>query len=510
MGRFIIRRLVGMVVVMFAVSVLTFLIFNVIPNGDPADRMAGKNSTPVQIEAIEKEWGFDKPLYTQYATTMEKVVTGDLISYANQTNVVEEIKRGIPRTFALAIGAALMWFAMGTALGLYTAMRAGRWTDTLVTVLALVGVSMPVFWLGALASYYLGFKAGHLPQRRLLGDRRGRPVAVGQPHDPAVARARDAVHRRLLARAALQRPGHDQRRLRAHRARQGAHRAAGDDPPRPAQLADPDRHAVGPGLRRGARRRRDPHRDGLRPAGRRAVLRRVDRPARRAAGARGRRCSARSSSCCSTRSSTSSTPRSTRGSGCHDARRTSERLLDVQNLNVSFATEEGIVQAVDEVSFTLCAGEVLAVVGESGSGKSVTAMTLMGLTRSPNARFARLGEAARPGPRHRRPTTSCAPSAAEEIAMIFQDPMTSLNPVHRIGKQIVEQIQAHRDVSDAEARDLVVDAARARRHPAGAGALRLLPARVLRRHAPARDDRDGAVAATRRCSSPTSRRRRST
>jgi len=163
MGRFVVRRLVGMVLVMFAVSVLTFAIFNVIPNGDPADRMAGKNSTAVQIAAIEKEWGFDQPIYTQYATTMEKVVTGDLISYANQTNVVDEIKRGIPRTFALAIGAALLWFAMGTALGLYTAMRAGRWTDTLVTVLALVGVSMPVFWLGALASYYLGFKAGIFP-----------------------------------------------------------------------------------------------------------------------------------------------------------------------------------------------------------------------------------------------------------------------------------------------------------------------------------------------------------
>ncbi len=163
MGRFIVRRLVGMIFVMFAVSVFTFAIFNVIPNGDPADRMAGKNSTPVQIAAIKKEWGFDQPIYTQYATTMEKVVTGDLISYANQTNVVDEIKQGIPRTFALAIGAALLWFAMGTALGLYTAMRAGRWTDTLVTVLALVGVSMPVFWLGALASYYLGFKAGIFP-----------------------------------------------------------------------------------------------------------------------------------------------------------------------------------------------------------------------------------------------------------------------------------------------------------------------------------------------------------
>ncbi len=133
----------------------------------------------------------------------------------------------------------------------------------------------------------------------------------------------------------------------------------------------------------------------------------------------------------------------------------SERLLDVQNLNVSFATEEGIVQAVDEVSFTLCAGEVLAVVGESGSGKSVTAMTLMGLTRSPNARF---GGSAKLRELDLITATDDQLRAvrAEEIAMIFQDPMTSLNPVHRIGKQIVEQIQAHREVSDAEARDLVV------------------------------------------------------
>lgn len=163
MTRFILRRIVGMLVVMFAVSVLTFLIFNVIPNGDPADRMAGKNSTPVQIAAIEEEWGFDEPIYKQYFTTMEKVFTGDLISYANQTNVVDEIKRGIPRTFALAIGAAIIWFVVGVALGLYTAIHAGRFSDTLVTVLALIGVSMPVFWLGALASYYLGFKLGLFP-----------------------------------------------------------------------------------------------------------------------------------------------------------------------------------------------------------------------------------------------------------------------------------------------------------------------------------------------------------
>ena len=132
-----------------------------------------------------------------------------------------------------------------------------------------------------------------------------------------------------------------------------------------------------------------------------------------------------------------------------------ELLLDVQDLEVAFATEEGVVRAVDEVSFRLHAGEVLAVVGESGSGKSVTAMTLMGLTRSPNARFggvAKLRELDLVSASEEQ----LRAVRAEQIAMVFQDPMTSLNPVHRIGRQIVEQIQAHREVPDGEARDRVV------------------------------------------------------
>jgi peptide/nickel transport system ATP-binding protein len=131
-------------------------------------------------------------------------------------------------------------------------------------------------------------------------------------------------------------------------------------------------------------------------------------------------------------------------------------LLKVEDLRVSFTTEEGVVQAVDGVSFELAAGEVLAVVGESGSGKSVTAMTLMGLTRSPNARFE--GTATYKG------TELIGADEDElrrvrgaEIAMIFQDPMTSLNPVHRIGSQIVEQIQEHEGLPDAQARERTVE-----------------------------------------------------
>ena len=163
MAAFIIRRLIAMVLVLFAVSVLTFLIFNVIPNGDPADRMAGKQATPLVIEQIKKDWGFDRSLPVQYGTMMKKLFSGSLISQTNRVNVTEELKRGLPRTFTLAIGAALLWFATGVALGLFTAVRAGQWSDRLVTVLAIIGISMPVFWLGALARNYLGYEWGIFP-----------------------------------------------------------------------------------------------------------------------------------------------------------------------------------------------------------------------------------------------------------------------------------------------------------------------------------------------------------
>jgi peptide/nickel transport system permease protein len=163
MTRFAARRLLSMVFVLFAVSVLVFLVFNVLPNGDPAERMAGRVSTEAQVEAIREEWGFDEPLYVQYATMMKKVFTGELVSYFTQLNVDEEIWKGLPRTFSLAIGAAIVWLAFAIALGVYSALHAGRVSDRLLTVLSLIGISMPVFWLGALLSYYLGYRAGIFP-----------------------------------------------------------------------------------------------------------------------------------------------------------------------------------------------------------------------------------------------------------------------------------------------------------------------------------------------------------
>jgi oligopeptide/dipeptide ABC transporter ATP-binding protein len=131
-------------------------------------------------------------------------------------------------------------------------------------------------------------------------------------------------------------------------------------------------------------------------------------------------------------------------------------LLDVDDLHVSFQTEEGLVRAVDGVSFELRKGEVLAIVGESGSGKSVTAMSLMGLTRGPNARIE--GQASLNGiDLVAASEDELRKVRAAELSMIFQDPMTSLNPVYRVGDQIAEQILAHEDISKGEANQRAVE-----------------------------------------------------
>jgi peptide/nickel transport system permease protein len=163
MARFVVRRLVAMVAVLFAISLITFGIFNIIPNGDPAYRLAGRAPTPGQLDAIRRTWGFDKPKPVQYVRTMKLIFTGELVSYTAQTNVLDEIVQGFPRTLSLAVGAALLWMFVAVCLGLFTAVKAGRFADRFVTVLALIGISMPVFWVGALMSYYLGFKAGLFP-----------------------------------------------------------------------------------------------------------------------------------------------------------------------------------------------------------------------------------------------------------------------------------------------------------------------------------------------------------
>jgi oligopeptide/dipeptide ABC transporter ATP-binding protein len=133
-----------------------------------------------------------------------------------------------------------------------------------------------------------------------------------------------------------------------------------------------------------------------------------------------------------------------------------ERLLEVDGLKVHFATEDGIVHAVDGVDFTLDRGNVLGIVGESGSGKSVTAMTLLGLTRDKNTIFE--GEVRYKGRNLLDlPESKLQEIRGNELAMIFQDPMTSMNPVYRVGDQIVEAITTHEDTSSRDAKRRAVE-----------------------------------------------------
>ena len=162
-----------MVAVLFAVSFLVFVVFIIVPGGDPASRIAGKNPTQQNIVNIRKKWGFDRPFYVQYVRMMEKAGTGllpghhgpysVLRSFANQTDVANEIERGLPATFSLSIGAGLIWLFWGIVVGIIAAVTAGRWSDRLITVLALIGVSMPVFWLGIVARYFLAEKNTWFP-----------------------------------------------------------------------------------------------------------------------------------------------------------------------------------------------------------------------------------------------------------------------------------------------------------------------------------------------------------
>ncbi|HXF30946.1 MAG TPA: ABC transporter permease [Solirubrobacterales bacterium] len=163
MLRFLVRRILGAIAVLFAISVLVFLIFNIVPATNPAARIAGKNATPQLIKNVEHEWGFDKSLPAQYWTQMKLIFTGEVQSYNAHINVDKRIAEGIPATASLCIGAAIIWLSFGILFGYLSAVRSGGWLDRGLTVLALIGVSMPVFWLASILLYYFTFKIELFP-----------------------------------------------------------------------------------------------------------------------------------------------------------------------------------------------------------------------------------------------------------------------------------------------------------------------------------------------------------
>jgi peptide/nickel transport system permease protein len=163
MTRFVVRRLMSMIGVLFLISVLTFLLIEAIPNGDPALRLAGRLATATEIHQIRVKYGFDQPLYIQYLRTMKNIFTGQVYSYTQGFNVISEVRAGLPATLSLAFGAGFIWLFASIVVGTLAAIKAGRYTDRVLTVLAMVGVSFPPFFLGAMLIYFLGYKASIFP-----------------------------------------------------------------------------------------------------------------------------------------------------------------------------------------------------------------------------------------------------------------------------------------------------------------------------------------------------------
>lgn len=146
----LLSRLGEMVFVMFGISVLVFAIFFATPGSDPAARIAGRNAAPETIAAVRTDFGLDKPLPVQYGIMMKRLfIDRDLRSFVNRgQNVVALVMEAVPVTLSLVFGAAVLWVVGSLVIGVLAASSAGTWLDRTLMALALIGVSMPVFWFG--------------------------------------------------------------------------------------------------------------------------------------------------------------------------------------------------------------------------------------------------------------------------------------------------------------------------------------------------------------------------
>jgi peptide/nickel transport system permease protein len=147
---FIIRRLLWTLLVMFVITVLVFVIFFKTPGVDPARQIAGRNPSAQVMQEIRHQFGLDRPFPIQYGLMMKKIfITRDLVSYSNQgQRVIPEIAAAAPATLSLVFGAALIWVVAAIAMGVAAAVLKGTVFDPLLMIVALVGISIPVFWLG--------------------------------------------------------------------------------------------------------------------------------------------------------------------------------------------------------------------------------------------------------------------------------------------------------------------------------------------------------------------------
>ena len=163
MARFVTRRAASAILLLFAVSVVVFGIFEVIPSYNPARAIAGRNATPTTVQQVSEKFGFNKPVYIQYGNTMKLIFTGQIIDYSDNLNVIQQFGQRFPVTASLVVPAALIWMAGALLFGSLSALRAGRLMDRGLTVAAIVGVSIPVFLLAAVLLYAFAFRLTWFP-----------------------------------------------------------------------------------------------------------------------------------------------------------------------------------------------------------------------------------------------------------------------------------------------------------------------------------------------------------
>src|SRR3954466_6988603 len=155
MGRYIIRRVLWIIVLLLVITFLTFMIFYLLPSTDPATLKAGRNATPERIEAIRHQLGLDDPWYQQYWIFVKNLVVHFDFghSFTNDADVKTLLLERIPRTLFLVIGAALLWLLAGVVIGTISAVRRGSILDRVAMGGALVFISAPVYWLGLVMLY---------------------------------------------------------------------------------------------------------------------------------------------------------------------------------------------------------------------------------------------------------------------------------------------------------------------------------------------------------------------
>ncbi len=168
MTRYIARRLGWLVLVLFGLSIVTFTISNVVP-ADPVRAAAGMLARPEQVENLRRKLGMDRPLPEQYMVYMTNLLKGDMgISIRSRKPVVREIAHRLPATVELTLAAMLLALGMGVPIGVLSALRPNSFLDQLGRLIALVGVSAPVFWLGLMMQWVLYGRLGILPARGRL------------------------------------------------------------------------------------------------------------------------------------------------------------------------------------------------------------------------------------------------------------------------------------------------------------------------------------------------------